>query len=100
MEICGAGVRSSSASQADGSNTVAEVDVCYRGRSRYVQRLCASRSHIMGDTKLVLNERGRLENMTVSSSGRCTDEIPQDTVEVRAHAVSLNFKDVVCLCRI
>ena len=44
----------------------------------------------MDDTKLVLNERGRLENMTVY-----TDEIPQNTVEVRANAVSLDFKDVL-----
>ena len=56
--------RSASASQADGGNAVAEVDVCYYGKSRYVWQLCASRSHIMGDTKLVMNERERLENMT------------------------------------
>ena len=73
--------RSASASQDDGSNAVAEVEVCYRGRSRYVRRLCASRSHIMGDMELVLNERGRLENMTVSSSGGYTaDVIPQGAV--------------------
>ena len=47
--------RSASASgDDDGSNTVAEVEVCYRGKSRYVRRLCEGRSHIMGDTELVL----------------------------------------------
>ena len=46
--------RSASASGDDGggSNTVTEVEVCYRGKSRYVRRLCASRNHIMGDTEL------------------------------------------------
>ena len=33
--------RSASASGDDGSNTVAEVEVCYRGKSRYVRRLCS-----------------------------------------------------------
>ena len=41
----------------------------------------------MGEMELVLNERGRLENMTVSSSGGYTaDVIPQGAVEVRVHA--------------
>ena len=77
-------VRGASASQGDGSNTVAEVEVCYRGQSRYVRRLCASRSHIMGETALVLNKRGRLENMTVlSSGGYIVDEISYGAVKMR-----------------
>ena len=51
----------------DGSNTVAEVEVCYRGKSWFVRRSCAGRSHIMGDTELVLSSRGRLVNMSISS---------------------------------
>ena len=86
---------SASGDDDDGSNTVAEVEVCYRGKSRYVRRLCAGRSHIMGDTELVLSDRGRLENMSVSSFGGHTDDIPDGAVEVRVHAVSLNFKDVL-----
>ena len=51
----------------------------------------------MGDMELVLESRGRLENMTVSSSGGYTADvvIPEGAVEVRVHAVSLNFKDVL-----
>ena len=49
----------------------------------------------MGDMELVLSERGRLENMTVSSFGGYTDDVPEGAVEVRVHAVSLNFKDVL-----
>ena len=61
--------RSASASgdDDDGSNTVAEVEVCYRGKSWFVRRSCAGRSHIMGDTELVLSSRGRLVNMSISS---------------------------------
>ena len=49
----------------------------------------------MGDTELVLSDRGRLENMSVSSFGGHTDDIPDGAVEVRVHAVSLNFKDML-----
>ena len=57
----------------DGSDN-AEREVCYRGKNRYVRRLCRSRSDIMGDTELILHSRGRLENLTVSSFVGYTDE--------------------------
>ena len=50
---------------------------------------------MVGDTELVLEIRGMLENLSVCSFDGYTDEIPQDAVEVSVHAVSLNFKDVL-----
>ena len=73
----------------------AEGEICYRGKSRFVRRLCASRGHIVGDTDLVLESRGMLDNLSVLSFDGYTDEIPHDAVEVSVHALSLNFKDVL-----
>lgn len=72
-----------------------ETKICYRGKKRFVRRLCPGSSHIMGDTDIVLTRRGKLDNLSVSSFSGYNDELPHDTVEVSVHAVCLNFKDVL-----
>jgi len=82
---------------ASRDDTVAEVEICYRGQTRFVRRLCASRSHIMGDTELVLKSRGRLENLTVSSFSGYTDEMPHDSAEASLASLSSQVVLVVSI---
>mmetsp|Transcript_17583 Transcript_17583/g.25661 ORF Transcript_17583/g.25661 Transcript_17583/m.25661 type:complete len:103 (+) Transcript_17583:365-673(+) len=51
---------------ASRDDTVAEVEICYRGKTRFVRRLCASRSHIMGDTELDMKLQGMQDNIGIA----------------------------------
>ena len=44
-----------------------EGDIRYRGKSRCVRTFCASRNQIVGNTELVIENRGRLKKLSVSS---------------------------------
>ena len=71
-----------------------ETEICYRGKTRLVRRLCPSSSPRMGDTELVLSERGKLENLRVSSLSGYDDEdeIPHDSVDVSIYAFTMKKK--------
>jgi len=48
---------------ASSDDTVGEVEICYRGETQFLRRLCASRIHIMGNSELDMKLEGMQDDI-------------------------------------
>ncbi|KAL9188495.1 LOW QUALITY PROTEIN: hypothetical protein ACHAXT_006873 [Thalassiosira profunda] len=83
--------------EVQGTDATGPLDsgVCYRGQKRFVRRLRKAEQHVIGDVELALGARGSLENLEVVPAKASPSPVPEGSVEVAVHAVSINFKDVL-----
>lgn len=70
-------------------------EVMYRNARRFVPYVRVCRPLLVGPIRLIINERGTLDNLMLKNLISPVQPLAEGEVEVKVHTTSLNFRDVL-----